>query len=189
MATRAFPKVSAFFAGAVVLACLTSHAAPNAADWQEAEIVRFTDFDDLEVTLDGKPHKAFLVGLTPLREIHQDKNKREDARVAVEAQMKKCRLVAKVVTTDGEVVGLSIDTGPGRAPAFDHFWDPNEYPYCWSGWGMFNFNAYFLWNGTTTFKDNFGENDGWREAFARVRREIEQKPQRKTEPGVGADSR
>ena len=189
MATCAFPKVFGFLAGAVVLACSAIYAAPHAADWQQAEIVRFTDFDDLEVTLDGKAYKAFLVGLSPLRDVLHDKDKLKDAREAVDAQMKKCKLVAQVVTTKGEVLGLSVDTGPDGAPTFSHPWDPSKFPYCWSGWGMFNFNAYFLWSGTTTFKDNFGENARWRDGFALVRRKIEENQSRKTEPGVGADSR
>ena len=38
-----------------------------------------------------------------------------------------------------------------------------------TGWGAYNFNLYFLHRGDTTFLDNFGDNQWWREFFNGVR--------------------
>ena len=66
----------------------------------------------------------------------------------------------------GERVGLSIDAFLHRKHGFDHPWEPQKYPYCWTGWGAYNFNTYFLHAKTTTYLDNFGDNQPWRERFA-----------------------
>ncbi|HJZ58528.1 MAG TPA: hypothetical protein VKE74_26540 [Gemmataceae bacterium] len=142
-------------------------------DWQPAEVVAFTDFDDLEVKLGGKAHKAFLVGLRPLRE--GDKDRLEQLRKDVPAKLKKNALWARVVTTRGEAVGLSVDAFVHHTNDFGHGWDPAKYPYCWSGWGAYNLNAYFLHAGLTKPADNFGRNDRFREQFAEVVKKIEGK--------------
>jgi hypothetical protein len=77
-------------------------------------------------------------------------------------------LSARVVTTRGEVVGLSIDTFMHHKNDFGHPWNPAKYAYCWSGWGAYNFNAYFLHTGVTKFADNFGRSERFREQFAGV---------------------
>jgi hypothetical protein len=161
--------------GAVLLALGVAAAAPQAGDWQSAEVVRFTDFDDLEVKLDGTPHKTFLVGLRPLRETVEGKAKQERARDAVRAELKKSELFAQVVTRRGDRVGLSLDAFAHKKNGFDHPWDPSKYPYCWSGWGAYNFNVYFLATRATTFQDNFGENKPWREHFARAVEKLKEK--------------
>ncbi|HJZ53760.1 MAG TPA: hypothetical protein VKE74_02320 [Gemmataceae bacterium] len=97
-------------------------------DWQPVEVVAFTDFDDLEVKLSGKAHKAFLVGLRPLRE--GDKDRLEQLRKDVLAKLKKNALWARVVTTRGEAVGLSVDAFTHHPNDFGHGWDPNKYPEC-----------------------------------------------------------
>ncbi len=160
-------------AGAVLLALGSASAAPHAEDWQSAEIVKFTDFDDLEVKLDGKTHKAFFVGLRPIRETTAGKEQQERARNAVRAELKKSELFAQVVTRRGVLLGLSIDAFAHRRHGFPHPWDPNKYPSCWSGWGAYNFNVYFLHTKAAMFQDNFGENKHWREYFAQAARRIE----------------
>lgn len=59
-------------------------------DWQPVEIVTFNDFDDLELKLDGKTDKAFLVGLRPIRESAAGKGAQERARDAVWARRIVC---------------------------------------------------------------------------------------------------
>lgn len=167
------------FVGCVIITLLAcprvASAAPHAGDWQLAEIVAFTDFDDLEVKLDGTTCKAFLVGLRPIRESTEGKERQKRARKAVQTQLKQSELFTQVVTKRGEVLGLSIDAFSHRRHGFDHPWDPNKYPYCWSGWGAYNFNTFFLYTKTTTFQDNFGENNHWREYFAQAVKNIERK--------------
>jgi uncharacterized protein (TIGR03067 family) len=133
-------------------------------EWQGLEVVAFRDFDDLEVTLGGKKCTAFLVGLQPLGK----KDGAEKVRKDVLAKLQKNALWARVVTARGEVVGLSVDTFVHHKNDFGHPWDPKKYPYCWSGWGAYNLNAYFLHAGVTTFKDTFGRNDRYREQFTGV---------------------
>lgn len=162
-------------AAAVLFAIGVASAAPYAGEWQSAEIVTFTDFDDLEVKLDGKVHKAFLVGLRPIRESVKGKEEQKRVRDAALAELKKSELSAQIVTRRGESVGLSIDTFAHMKHGFAHEWDPKKYPYCWSGWGAYNFNVYFLDAKTTTFEDNFGENKHWREYFAQAVKRIEAK--------------
>jgi hypothetical protein len=162
-------------AGAILLALGVAAAAPHAGEWQSAVVVRFTDFDDLEVKLDGMAHQAFFVGLRPIRETTRGKERQERARSAVWAQLKKSELFAQVVTKRGEALGLSLDAFAHRRHGFDHSWDPNQYPYCWSGWGAYNFNTYFLYTKVTTFQDNLGENKAWREYFAQALKKIEGK--------------
>ena len=142
-------------------------------DWQGVEVVTFTDFDDLEVKIGGKAQRAFLVGLRPLRD--GDKDRVEQRRKEVLAKLKGNALSARVVTTRGEVVGLSVDAFTHRANDFAHGWDPNEYPYCWSGWGAYNLNAYFLRARLTAFADTFGRNDRYREQFAEGVKKVEAK--------------
>jgi hypothetical protein len=137
-------------------------AAPNASDWKRLEIVRFGDFNDLEVKLDGKTHAAFLVGLRPIRDSEVEKEQQQQIRSAALARLKHSELFARIVTKRGEVLGLSVDAFAHKKHGFEHPWEPERYPYCWSGWGAYNFNAYFLHTKVTTFQDNFGENESWR---------------------------
>lgn len=141
--------------------------------WKAVEVVAFTDFDDLEVKFDGKARKAFLVGLRPLRE--GDKDQVEQLRKGVLAKLKKNALAARVVTMRGAAVGLSVDTFTHHTNDFGHDWNPNKYPYCWSGWGAYNLNAYFLHARLTAFADTFGRNDRYREQFAEVVKKIDAK--------------
>jgi hypothetical protein len=141
--------------------------------WQPVEVVKFTDFDDLEVKFGGKTHKAFLVGLRPLRE--GDKDRVEQLRKDMLTKLQKNALSARVVTTRGEAVGLSLDAFSHHANDFGHGWDPGKYPYCWSGWGAYNLNAYFLHAGVTRPADTFGRNARYREQFAAVVKKIEGK--------------
>jgi hypothetical protein len=83
-----------------------------------------------------------------------------------------------VVTTRNEAVGLSVDAFMHHKNDFDHLWDPNAYPYCWSGWGAYNLNAWFLHVGVTRPLDNFGGNGRYRVQFGGVVKTIEN--QRKT---------
>jgi hypothetical protein len=154
--------------GIVLLALGVAAAAQDAGPWQSTEVVTFTDFDDLEVKLDGKTHKAFLVGLRPLRETVEGKAQRERLRKQIVAKLRKNALSARVMTKRGEVVGLSVDTFMHHKNDFDHPWNPGQYPYCWTGWGAYNFNTYFLYAKTTRFQDNFGDNALWRDRFVEV---------------------
>jgi len=162
-------------AGLVLLAVGVVSAAPHAGEWQSAEIVTFTDFDDLDVDLGGKSHKAFFVGLRPIRETTAGMVEQERVRNAVLTELKKSELFAQVVTKRGDILGLSIDAFAHRKHGFEHPWDPNKFAYCWSGWGAYNFNTYFLHTKVTTWQDNFGENKTWRDYFAQAVKKIEQK--------------
>ena len=158
--------------------------AEETGPWQAMELVAFTDFDDLEVVLTnladlkarrrGTKHKAFLVGLRPIREPIKGKGRQDRVRKEVAAKMRKSTLSARVVTRRGKVVGLSVDTFVHHKNDFGHRWGPGRYPYCWSGWGAYNFNAYFLSTGVTRHLDNFGRNDRFREQFTKVVKRIEQ---------------
>ena len=160
---------------ALLFSCGLAAAAP-AEEYQFAEIVKFTDFDDLEIKLDGKAHKAFLVGLRPIRETVKGKKEQDRVRNTALAEFKKSELVAQVVTRRGEVLGLSIDAYAHRKHGFHRDWDPSKYPYCcWTGWGAYNFNTYFLYTKLTTFQDNFGENKLYRTQFVEVVKKIEGK--------------
>jgi len=136
--------------------------AEETGEWQAAEVTAFTDFDDLRVKIGGKEYRAFLVGLQPLG------NKAEMVRKDLLARLQKNALSVRVVTTNGDSVGLSMDAFSHHKNDFGHDWDPGKYPYCWSGWGAYNFNAYFLHAGLTKFSDNFGRNDRYRKQFAEV---------------------
>jgi hypothetical protein len=113
-----------------VLILATVRAAPHTGDWKSAEVVSFKDFDDMEVKLDGKPCKAFLVGLRPLREAWKNKEERERIQKEIYAALKESKLSASVVTKKCDIVGLSLDTFARNKHGFDHEWDPNKYPYC-----------------------------------------------------------
>jgi hypothetical protein len=173
MEKRMLTRCLGSLAASVLLALGTANAAPDAGSWQSAQIVAFNDFDDLEVKLDGKPAKAFLVGLRPIREAIKDMPQQQRARESALAALSKAELFAQVVTRRGEAVGLSIDAFSHRKHGFDHPWDPEKHPYCWTGWGAYNFNTYFLHAGTTKYLDNFGDNRPWRERFARAIGEVE----------------
>jgi hypothetical protein len=161
-------RVVGSVAATVLLVCGSAVAAPHAENWQAVEIVAFRDFDDLDVKLDGKPHKAFLVGLKPIRETAKGKERQKQLRDAVLAQFKKSALFAQVVTRRGEAVGLSIDAFAHHGHGFDHPWDPVKYPYCWTGWGAYNFNSYFLYTKTARYQDNLGDNKDWKARFEQV---------------------
>lgn len=153
----------------IVLAFGVAAATGPLGDWKSAEIVTFNDFDDVAVKLDGKAHKAFLVGLRPIRESVKGKEEQERARNVVRAKFKKSELSAQIVTRRGEVLGLSIDAFAHRKHGFDHECDPSMYPYCgWTGWFAYNFNSYFVFTGAATFQDNFGDNKYLRAHFPRA---------------------
>ncbi len=166
--------------GALFVAFGLTAGESRGQEWQRAEIVTFTDFDELEVKLDGMAHKVFLVGLRPIRENKQGMEQQERSRNAVAARWKNVELFAKVVTKHGEKLGLSLDAfvHHTKKHGFDHPWDPNKYPYCKTGWGAYNFNLYFLHVNTAEYQDNFGENQSWQEFFAARREEMKVKPQR-----------
>lgn len=161
-------RLAACLAGALALAVEFVAAQPGAGPWQLAHITAFTDFDDLEVKLDGKTHKAFLVGLRPIREAVKGDEQQDRLRKSAIAKLRKNTLFARVIVKRGDALGLSLDTFMHHKNDFDHGWDPNEYPYCWSGWGGYNFNSWFLHVKTATFHDNFGESKAWRDKFAEV---------------------
>ncbi|MFO0969868.1 MAG: hypothetical protein U0793_30290 [Gemmataceae bacterium] len=166
-----------FAALATCLLLLASHAAPAevTSPWEGAELVAFKDFDDLEIKLAGQARPAFLVGLRPLHDAVKDKKERAALVKDVDARLRRNALSARVVTRQGDRVGLSLDTFMHHKHDFNHLWDPAAYPYCWSGWGAYNFNSYFLFNKTTTFLDNFGTNAIYRESFGRALKAIEAK--------------
>jgi hypothetical protein len=87
--------------------------------------------------------------------------------------LKNSELFVQVVTTRSELLGLSIDAFAHRKHGFQHPWDPNKYSYCWSGWGAYNFNVYFLQTKSTTYQDNFGDNKYWRQYFSEAVKKIE----------------
>jgi hypothetical protein len=61
---------------------------------------------------------------------------------------------------------------------FGHPWDPNKYTYCWSGWGAYNLNTYFLQTKRTTFVDKLGDREdykNYREIFRQAIKKIETK--------------
>ena len=138
---------------------------------QPAEVVGFTDFDDMEVKIDGKPYKAFLVGLSPLGD--GDKARLEKLRKIALVKLQKNALSTRLVTRRGDAIGLSVDTFMHHKNDFGHPWDPGAYPYCWSGWGAYNLNAWFLHTSMTTPQDNFGGNERYREQFADVVKNID----------------
>jgi hypothetical protein len=166
-------RVVTSLAGAILLSLGAASAAPLTGNWQAAQILSFRDFDDVDVKLDGEVHKAFLVGLRPIRESRRRSGEQERVRNAVRTMLEKSELFAQVMTRRAEVVGLSVDAFAHRKHGFDHPWDPSKYPYCWTGWGAYNFNAYFLYAKVTTFQDNFGENKHWRERFSQAFKELE----------------
>ena len=157
------------------LAAPLAFAGEETAPWQAAELVAFKDFDDLEIKLEGQTRPAFLVGLKPFHETVKEKKERDALAKDVEARLRRNALSARVVTRQGERLGLSLDTFMHHKHDFNHPWNPGAYPYCWSGWGAYNFNAYFLYTKTTTFLDNFGKNAIYRERFGEARKAIEAK--------------
>ena len=160
------------------LAAAAGPSPEETATWQGMELVAFRDFDDLEVVLTdhdeleagrrGAKHKAFLVGLRPISDAVKDKDRQDRVRKEVADKMRKSTLWARVVTRRGNAVGLSVDTFGHHKNDFGHEWNPAKYPYCWSGWGAYNFNAYFLSTGVTKPADNFGRNDRFRDEFTKV---------------------
>jgi hypothetical protein len=77
-----FGRIGVCAAATLLFALGIAPAAAQGGQWQSAEIVTFNDFDDLQVNLDGKAHKAFLVGLRPIRETIEGKEQQERAREA-----------------------------------------------------------------------------------------------------------
>lgn len=148
---------------AILLTLGSASASDQTGHWQSTEIVAFTDFDDLQVKLDGKQHKAFLVGLRPLRET-ADKDQLDKLRKAVLDKLRINSLSARVVTKRGEAVGLSLDTFMHHKNDFNHPWrNGGDCFYGWTGWGAYNFNSYFLQMKTAGFLDNCGKNERYRE--------------------------
>jgi hypothetical protein len=160
-------------AALLLLAVGTASAAPHAGGWQAVEIVAFTDFDDVDVKIGGQVRKAFLVGLRPIRETTRDKDEQESTRRAVVVELRKNELFAQVVLTRGEILGLSVDAFSHRRHGFNHPWDPAKYPYCWTGWGAYNLNTYFLYAKVATFEDHFCEHKHWQRYFAEAVARIE----------------
>jgi hypothetical protein len=169
---------SVFATASVLLFGLVVARADDIA-WHGVEIVKFTDFDDVQVKLDGKERKAFLVGLRPLRETVKEKEQLERLRTEITTKLRKNALSARILTKEkAEVVGLSVDAFTHHKNDFGHPWDPNQYPYCWSGWGAYNLNTYFLWTKTTTFADRLGDSEdykNYRELFREAVKKIETK--------------
>jgi hypothetical protein len=163
--------------GVVLLGVAGAWAGDDSLAWHGVEIVRFTDFDDVQVKLDGKETKAFLVGLRPLRETVKEKERQERLRIEITSKLRKNALFARVLTKkNGEVVGLSIDAFTHHKNDFGHPWDPNQYAYCWSGWGAYNFNTYFLQTKMTTFVEALGDREEYkyyRESFREAVKKIE----------------
>jgi hypothetical protein len=174
-------RLRSVFAGAGVLlfGLAVASAENDTQSWHGVEIVKFTDFDDLQVKLDGKERNAFLVGLRPLRETVKEKEQLNRLRIEITTKLRKNALSARVLTKkSAEVVGLSIDTFTHHKNDFEHMWNPNLYPYCWSGWGAYNLNTYFLWTTTTTFVDKLGDREDYkhyRESFREAVKKIEAK--------------
>jgi len=174
-----FHRFVGALAGSLLFGAVLVLAGEDAPSWHAVEIVAFTDFDDLQVKLDGTVHKAYLAGLRPLRETVKDKVQRERLGQDIAAKLKKNRLFARILTTPGaEAVGLSADTFQHHKNDFAHGWDPNKYQYCWSGWGAYNLNTYFLHARTTNFLDNLGDREAeknYREWFRQAVKAIEAK--------------
>jgi len=124
----------------------------------------------MEVKLDGKSCKAFLVGLRPLREAWENKKERERIQKEIYATLKESKLFVSVVTKTCDIVRLSLDTFARNKHGFNHDWDPNKYPYCATGWGAYNFNLYFLHRVFTTPHDNFGDNKAFEDFFHELER-------------------
>ena len=115
------------FALASVALCGVSVAWPDDIAWHGVEIVKFTDFDDVLVKLDGKETKAFLAGLRPLRETIKEKEQLECLRAEITAKLRKNALSARILTKkNAEVVGLSVDAFMHHKNDFDHPWNPNR---------------------------------------------------------------
>jgi hypothetical protein len=165
-------------AGMLFVGLLGAWADDAPLAWHTIEIVRFTDFDDVQIKLDdGKETKAFLVGLRPLRETVKDEKQRERLRAEITTKLRKNALSARILTMkDAQVVGLSVDAFTHHKNDFGHPWDPNQYPYCWSGWGAYNLNTYFLHTKVTTFVDALGDREDYkyyREYFREAVKKIE----------------
>jgi hypothetical protein len=165
--------------GALLFGLVVARAGDEKQSWYGVEIVRFTDFDDVQVKLNGKESKAFLVGLRPLRETFKGKEQLERLRTEITAKLQNNALSARILTKkDADVVGLSVDTFMHHKNDFGHAWDPNKYSYCWSGWGAYNFNTYFLHTKTTTFLDRLGDSENYqsyRESFRQAVKKVEAK--------------
>jgi hypothetical protein len=163
--------------GALLFGFVVARAGDDTQSWYAVEIMTFTDFDDVQVKLDGKETKAFLVGLRPLRETVKEKEQLERLRTEVTAKLRKNSLSARILTEDNaKVVGLSVDAFMHHKNDFGHAWDPAKYTYCWSGWGAYNLNTFFLQTKTTTFVDNLGDSEdykNYREVFRQAVKKIE----------------
>lgn len=167
------------FGCALLFAFVVARAGDDTQSWHSLEIVTFTDFDDVQVKLNGKETKAFLAGLRPLRETVKEKDQLVRLRKEITAKLQKNALSARILTKkNAEVVGLSVDTFMHHRNDFGHPWDPNMYSYCWSGWGAYNFNTYFLHTKTTTFLDKLGDSENYqsyRESFRKAVKTVEAK--------------
>jgi hypothetical protein len=131
--------------GALLFGFVVARAGDDTQSWYAVEIMTFTDFDDVQVKLDGKETKAFLVGLRPLRETVKEKEQLERLRTEVTAKLRKNSLSARILTEDNaKVVGLSVDAFMHHKNDFGHAWDPAKYTYCWSGWGAYNLNTFWM---------------------------------------------
>src|SRR5262245_54356252 len=82
---------------------------PPAGEWKSLELVSFKDLDDIVVKMDGKERKVFLIGLRPIRQAEANKERREDIRKEVLAELEKAELFGRVVIEEGEKTGLSIN--------------------------------------------------------------------------------
>jgi hypothetical protein len=61
---------------------------------------------------------------------------------------------------------------------FGHPWDPNKHTCCWSGWGAYNLNTYFLQTKRTTSVDKLGDSEdykNYRKIFRQAIKKIETK--------------
>src|SRR5688572_19448351 len=115
-----FVRRTAFVAFTFLLAFGIASAQPPVGPWQPVEIATFTDFDDLEVKIDGKVRKAFLVGLRPLRETVEGKEQQDRLRKAVLSKLQQNALFARIITRREEAVGLSIDAFMQHRNDFKH---------------------------------------------------------------------
>src|SRR5262245_21327647 len=163
----------------ILLGLVGAQAGDGEQSWYGVEIVSFTDFDEVNVKLDGKETKAFFAGLRPLRETAKDKDQIERLRTQITTKLRKNALSARILTKkNADVVGLSVDAFVHEKNDFGHPWNPNQYPYCWSGWGAYNLNTYFLHAKTTTFVDRLGDRDDYktyRDSFLQAVKKIEGK--------------
>src|SRR5215203_3893389 len=94
MLSRSIPAL----AGVFLFGLIVVRAGDTQQSWHGVKIVCFTDFDDVQVKLDGKEAKAFFAGLRPLRQTIKEKEQLTRLRTEITAKLRKNALSARILT-------------------------------------------------------------------------------------------